>query len=280
MIKLFIDSGCNLSEELKNKYDISVLETDLYFNGTTYKSGVTWEYFSPQELYDSMCNGDLPEISQPSIGNWTEQLKSKIKSPEDEIVYIATSSKIAGSLRVFNILMNMNHEILNKLHVIESAFGAPTTEFIILEIAKSLSETTSFEEIQKRVNEINQLIHIYDISETMKNWAFTGRTDITKKLTYPEGIPLIKGMPNGLFVPIGLFNSFEEALNKFSEEMSDFKPNKCVINYAYNTYTNWISDFKKVILNRNKNCEILAEHIASPTATAIHGLNSVNVAFI
>ena len=280
MIKLFIDSGCNLSKELKEKYGISVLETEIRFNGIDYKSGVTWEYFSPQEMYDFMSKGGLPEISQSSIGNWMEQLKEKIESPSDEIVYIATSSKIAGSFRVFNILMNMNHDIPNRLHVVESIFGGPSPELITLETARNLTKNSTFEDIRNFVDEMKGNIHLYDISGSMKSWVFTGRADKSKKFEYPEGIPLIKGIPDGAFVPMGLFHSFEDALDRFSEEMKSLKVNKCVFNYTYNTSPDLIDRFKEIVLDGNADCEILADHISSPTSSAISGLDSVNVAFI
>lgn len=280
MIKLFVDSGCNLSKELKEKYDISVLETDLIFNDKSYKSGVAWEYFSPKELDDYMRSGGLPEISQSSIGDWSNQLKDKIKSSEDDILYISTSSKCSGSLRVFNILINTLN-LSNKIYIIEGRFGGNSIELLALEAGRLIFDGNNINYIIDYLNEINQRLKIYDISSSMKHWAFTGRTDRVKSFTYQSGIPLIKGMDSGLFAPIGFFLRFENAINTLSEDIASnsYVPKKCVFNYAYGTNPEWIDKFKKMIL-KNGDCEVLADHISSPTTTAINGPDSVSAAFI
>lgn len=277
MIKIIVESGSNLTAELLKKYDISYLRTEVSYKDKIYPSSLEWEYFSPEDLINYMKEGNLPEISQPAVGKWVEEIKEILKEGKD-IAYLATSSHLAGSVRAFNIAKKLI-KTNQRLEVFEIAGAAGTIELIALKISKNLTEKTTFEDIQKQVDDFNSKVHFYGLPESLRQWAFSGRAQGKKDFSYPAGYPVVKGRPDGAIRPLGLYESQEEAFKAFEEDIKDIKASECVINYMYDTDLSKIKRMEEIMTN-TLGCKILAETMHCPSCTCVGGVNSVDVAFV
>lgn len=277
MVKIVVDSGSDFPKELLEKYNLSYLKFETTYNGIVYPSSLEWEYFSKEDLVNSMLNGYLPSISQPSLGAWMNQINEFLKEGRD-ILYISIPSALSGGVRVFNVLKKLI-KTDRKIDIVEVNGAGPVPELVALEILNNLKEEDTIEDIKAKVNDMNDKLHFYMISESMRQWAFSGRADDKIDFTYPKGVPLLKGNKDGTIRPMCLCDSFDDALSRLKKEIEGLKAEKCVINYTYGTYDEWLSRFEKTMVDC-LGCKIIAKDFHSPTVTSVTGVNSISVAFI
>lgn len=274
MIKLVLTSASNFTKELLDKYNLSYLKCEIVYKDKHYPSSLTWDYLSKEELINYMKNGGIVSVAQPPVGEWVKELNELLKEDRD-IVCLLFSEKIGGAVRAFNIAKSLI-KTDKKLNYVEINGGGPCEELFALELVDFIKEDTSFEEIKSFTDDLNSRLHYYAISESMRQWAYTGRSNDKKvEVSYPKGLPVIKDTGKLL----GLYESFDKALEKFKEDTKQYKATKCVINYVYDTYSDWIDKFEKTIID-TLGCKIIAKNEQGPTNTCIEGINSVNVAFI
>lgn len=88
-IKILSDSTCDLSQELLQKYDITLVPLSVIKDGKDYKDGIT---ITPADIFSHVANGGaLCSTSAVSIGEY-EELFSKYVSAYDGIIHINIGS--------------------------------------------------------------------------------------------------------------------------------------------------------------------------------------------
>lgn len=278
MIKLVLSSASNFTPELLKKYNLDYLKYEVVFKDNHYLSLLDWSNISKEDFINYMSNNNYVTIAHPPIGEWVSEFNELLKSGQDLACLITTHS-LGGACRAFNITKSLINADKN-IYLLEANGSGPVEELIALKLVNFIKEDTSFEEIKSYVNFLNNSIHFYAISESMKQWTYTGRSNDKKKdFSYPEGVPVMKGQPDGHIFPLCLCKDFNEGLEKLKEDIKDLKATECVINYTYKTYPEWISTFEKTIVD-TLGCKVIAKNIHGQTVTCVEGLNSVDVAFI
>lgn len=92
-IKITTDSTCDLSQELLEKYDISVLPLTVVKAGEAYRDRVT---ITPTEIFEHVANGgDLCSTTALNIGEYTEFFE-KTAQEYDGIIHINLGSAFSS----------------------------------------------------------------------------------------------------------------------------------------------------------------------------------------
>ena len=87
-VKIIADSTCDLSKDLLEKYDISVLPLHIVLGDKEYKDGLE---ISPDEIYEwSNTNKEAPKTSAAAISD-TIDIYSKYLKSCDEIICFSIS---------------------------------------------------------------------------------------------------------------------------------------------------------------------------------------------
>lgn len=92
-VKIFVDTGADLSEKLRTEYDIDIINFLCVFDETSYVAG---EELSVEEFYEKLLASDkLPTTSQTPPGVMYDKLSQAAKE-YDTVIYFTLSSKASG----------------------------------------------------------------------------------------------------------------------------------------------------------------------------------------
>ena len=100
MVKIISDSTCDLSKELLEKYDVSILPLHILLGDKECEDG---KNITPDEIYHwSDEHKTTPKTSAPSLDNAIEMLKPYAQNNQ-EVVCFAISGEMSTSGNVFRL---------------------------------------------------------------------------------------------------------------------------------------------------------------------------------
>ena len=154
MIRIVADSTCDLSKDLIEKYDITILPLHIILGDEEFLDRVT---ITPDEIYKwSDANNTTPKTSAAGIDDTISVLKPIIEAG-DEVVMFSIASGMSTTINVFRMAVQ-ELDAEDKVRVIDSANLSTGIGLQVIEAAcmaragKSLDEiATAIEEIKPRV---------------------------------------------------------------------------------------------------------------------------------
>ena len=162
-VKIIADSTCDLSKDLLEKYDISVLPLHIVLGDKEYKDGLE---ISPDEIYEwSNTNKEAPKTSAAAISD-TIDIYSKYLKSYDEIICFSISGQMSTTVNV----MRMAAEELDsedKIHIIDSENLSTGGGLLVIEAAIMAKEGKSGIEIIESINELKPLVRASFIVDTL-----------------------------------------------------------------------------------------------------------------
>lgn len=152
-IKIFTDSTSDLSPEIIEKHDISIVPLYVSFYNETYKDGID---IDTDELYQKVKEtNQLPKTSAPSPADFQDYFRPFIEKGMD-IIYIGISSKISSTIRnaklVADELKESNIEIVDSQNL-SSGIGLLVMKAVSL-AEKGLNVLEVAEEVRKLVPKV------------------------------------------------------------------------------------------------------------------------------
>lgn len=143
MIKIMSDSTCDLSQELVEKYDVSILPLHVVLGDKEYLDGVE---IAQDEIYAwADENKTTPKTSAPSIDEVIQMMKPYIDAG-DEIITFSISSTMSATNNVMR-LAAQDLEAEDRVHVIDSANLSTGIGLLVLKAAEMAKEGKSAAEI-------------------------------------------------------------------------------------------------------------------------------------
>ena len=162
-VKIIADSTCDLSKDLLEKYDISVLPLHIVLGDKEYKDGLE---ISPDEIYEwSNANKEAPKTSAAAISD-TIDIYSKYLKSCDEIICFSISGQMSTTVNV----MRMAAEELDsedKIHIIDSENLSTGGGLLVIEAAIMAKEGKSGIEIIESINELKPFVRASFIVDTL-----------------------------------------------------------------------------------------------------------------
>ena len=162
-IKIIADSTCDLSPELIEKYNISILPLHIVLGEKEYKDGLE---ISPDEIYDwSNTTKEAPKTSAVSFTDAVELFKTNLESADELICF-----SISGQMSTTNNVMRMAAEELeaeDKIHIIDSANLSTGGGLLVIEAAILASEGKSSKEIIEAIEAFKPLVRSSFIVDTL-----------------------------------------------------------------------------------------------------------------
>lgn len=163
MIKIISDSTCDLSKELIEKYNISILPLHIHLGEEEYQDGVS---ITPDELYVwSDANNTTPKTSAASMGEAIDAFQPHINSG-DEIICFTISSSMSANYKVM-CLAAEDLDAEDKIHVIDSANLSTGIGLLVIEAAIMAQEGKSADEIVARIEELKPLVRASFVVDTL-----------------------------------------------------------------------------------------------------------------
>lgn len=163
MVKIISDSTCDLSKELLQKYEVSILPSHIILGGKEFEDG---QDISPDDIYHwSDEHKTTPKTSAPALDKAIELLRPYVEAGR-EVVCFSISEDMSTSANV----MRLAAEELNGSHlvaVINSANLSTGIGLMIIEAAIMAQEGKNAQEIVGKIEALKPLVRASFIVDTL-----------------------------------------------------------------------------------------------------------------
>jgi len=163
MVKVLSDSTCDLSQELLDKYDISIIPLHIVKGEEELEDGTDIDISALYEWAD--LNRTTPKTSAPSFETAMEIMKPFLDEGE-EIVCFSISSEMSTS---GNVIRMAAEELCaeDRVTVIDSRNLSTGIGLLVVEAAIMAASNSSREEIINRINELIPLVRASFVVDTL-----------------------------------------------------------------------------------------------------------------
>ncbi len=163
MIKIVSDSTCDLSKDLIEKYDISVIPLHIILGEEDYGDGKS---ITPDEIYKwSDANNTTPKTSAISIEEAVDAIKPALDAGMEVIVFT-----IAGGMSTTNNVFHLavsELEAEDKVRIIDSANLSTGVGLQVIEAACMAQEGKSLDEIVATIATITPKVRASFVVDTL-----------------------------------------------------------------------------------------------------------------
>ena len=152
--QIFADSCCDLSKELRKEIGVKYFHMGLVVDGEEKRADLDWEDYKPEEFYGWLKEGKKIKTTQVSIPEFIAEATPILEQGLD-IVYLACSSALSGSVNVFELA---KEELLEKfpdrkMIAVDTLTAAYTQGLLVRMAAEKQKEGLAIEELVKWVEE-------------------------------------------------------------------------------------------------------------------------------
>lgn len=147
MVKIIADSTCDLSSDLLEKYDISIIPLHIVLGEEEYEDGRS---ITPDEIYKwSDEHNATPKTSAASIEQVSAEF-AKYLTEYDEIVVFTISSQMSTTINVMRMAAQ-DLEVEERVHVIDSQNLSTGIGLMVIEAAILAKQGKSGAEIEETI---------------------------------------------------------------------------------------------------------------------------------
>lgn len=163
MVKVISDSTCDLSKELLEKYDISILPLHILLGEDEYEDG---RDITIEEIYEwSEAHKETPKTSAPSIERTIELFEPYVKKG-DEIVCFSISGTMSSSGNIMRMAAEQL-EAESSIHVIDSQNLSTGIGLLVVEAAAMAKDGRTSQEIVQRMEELIPRVRASFVVDTL-----------------------------------------------------------------------------------------------------------------
>lgn len=163
MVKIISDSTCDLSQELLEKYEVSILPLHVILGEKECEDGIN---ITPDEIYQwSDEHKTTPKTSAPALDRAMDLLKPYVEDGR-EVVCFSISEDMSSSANV----MRLAAEELQGSHlvtVINSESLSTGIGLLVIEAARMALEGKSAKEISQKIEELKPLVRASFVVDTL-----------------------------------------------------------------------------------------------------------------
>ncbi|AYO30428.1 MAG: fatty acid kinase fatty acid binding subunit [Thermoanaerobacteraceae bacterium] len=214
-ISIVTDSTADLSPELLEKYNITVVPLKIFFGDEEFHEGVD---ITPAQFYDKLrTSPHHPRTSQPSPAEFAACYE-KLSQKADHIISIHLSSKLSGTYQSAVLAKDM---VKVPVDVIDSKGASMMIGFTVLEAAKAAKEGRDRQSILHLIDDMIRKIKVYFVVDTLDYLQKGGR--IGKASAFLGNLLNIKPMltiKDGLVAPVEKIRGKARVLDKLLEKVS------------------------------------------------------------
>lgn len=163
MIRIFADSTSDLSKELIERYNITIIPLHIVLGDKEYRDGTE---ITCDEIYQwSDENKTTPKTSAPSIQDAIDAFSGPIEAG-DEIIIFAISEKMSTTANVFRMAAD-ELDATDRVSVIDSANLSTGIGLLVLEAAIKAGEGMARADIVSYIESIKPLVRASFVVDTL-----------------------------------------------------------------------------------------------------------------
>ena len=162
-VKIISDSTCDLSKELVEKYNISILPLHIVLGEAEYKDG---EEIGPDEIYKwADENKTTPKTSAIAITDVMDAYEKWLKD-YDEVVIFSISGKMSTTVNVMRMGAD-ELEVEDRVFVVDSENLSTGSGLLVIEAAIMAQEGKSAKEIVACIEELKSRVKASFVVDTL-----------------------------------------------------------------------------------------------------------------
>lgn len=163
MVKIVSDSTCDLSQELLQRYDVSILPLHILLGEQEYEDG---QDIFPDEIYQwSDKNKTTPKTSAPALDRVMDLLRPYVAEGR-EIICFAISESMSTSANVMRIAAE-ELEAEKLVTVIDSANLSTGIGLLVIEAATMAQNGKNAQDIVKKIEELKPFVRASFVVDTL-----------------------------------------------------------------------------------------------------------------
>lgn len=252
-VRIVTDSTIDVSKEILDEYEITVVPLSITIDSNTYTDGVD---LTPNEFIKMMMDSDeLPKSSQPPTGKFLE-VYDNLSKDGSSIISIHMTKGMSGTMQSAQGASQMSAADVT---VVDSMFISKALGFQVLEAAKMAKNGYTKEQILQRVEEIRKNTTLYITVDTLDNLVKGGRIGKGKALIGSLlNIKPIASLQDGVYTPIGKVRSQSQAIKYLVKQFADDVKGKTVkaVGIAHADAFDLALKLKQAIADINPNCPV------------------------
>jgi len=177
-IAIVTDSTSDIPEDLRKKYDISIIPLTVHFGHEEYVDN--GRDLTLEEFYERLrTSPHFPTTSQPSPGSFIKLYKSLLEGHKS-VISIHISDKLSATMG--SALVALKDLRGQDITVIDSRAAHAPLGLIVLKAARMNSQGSTKEEIIKEVDNMIKKVKAFILPRTLENLARGGRIGKAKNL--------------------------------------------------------------------------------------------------
>ena len=217
-IKIIADSTCDLSKELVEKYDVTVIPLCVVMGENSYYDGVE---VTPDEIYKwADANKTTPKTAALSFDKTLEILRP-FMDEGDDIIFFGISSKMSTTCNVARLIAEQ--EEYDRLFVIDSLNLSTGIGLQVLRAAEMAKDGSTAEEIVRAIENASGKVRASFIVDTLTYLSRGGRcTAVTALLASAFKLhPMIVVKDGAMGVDKKFRGKLPVALTNYFNELKD-----------------------------------------------------------
>lgn len=224
MIKIVVDSACDLPEDYMKEKNIKIIPLYLKVGDKFYRDGVD---IKSEEFVELIKKERNISTSQPPLPDFINTYK-EILDKGDEILSIHVTGKGSGT---FNTAKIAKEELKSeKIDVLDSQNISTGYGFIVKKVVEFIEKGLSRKEILKIFNSLISKVELFFTLDTLQYVFKGGRVDDVKNLIFKvldtKPILTVKdGLPKVFKIVRGRKNSLKELTNVINNKLKVSKEN-------------------------------------------------------
>lgn len=238
-IKVLVDSCSDVSGELLEKYNMDYVKMNTVYQGKETTASLTWENYSPQELYGVMRNGDRITTTQVPAAEFDRAFKQYLGEGYD-VVYVGCSLKQSGSVNTGTVVAK---EVLAdypgaKIECIDSLNASMGEGMIGIYAANLVKEGLSFGEVVEKTLAIRKKVNQFVTVGTLEWLRKAGRVKASSAFfgnlmgVKPILISDIEGYQTPVKKVKGRLNSINALVDMLAESIENAAEQTVYISHA------------------------------------------------
>jgi hypothetical protein len=231
-IALLTDSGCDLPQEILERYQIHVIPFTLHFGDTFFLDRIT---LMPREFYARLRSSPIrPTTSQPSVREFINRYEYLLDQYQS-VIAIHFSENLTGTFATSQKAANeVSRRTGKRINVVNSASLTGGEGLLVLRVAQAIDEGISYDEIVKLAQEWKAKIVLRVGFDSLRYIVQGGRVSplkgfITRIIDLKPAIAITpEGKPKVLSLSLSVKGSLLKVLKNITREIAG----KAVWGYA------------------------------------------------
>lgn len=277
-IAITSDSTCDLSEELLQQNQITLLPLTVTLGDKYFKDG---KDICPQDIFDFVDKtGDLPKTAAPSVSDYEEFFRPFVEQGKT-VIHFNISSKASGS---HGFAATAAKEFGGKVFVVDSLALSTGQGLLVMKACDLRREGKSAQEIFDTVMALREKVNTSFIPDTLLYLYKGGRCSTlsyygSKVLSIH---PLIS-MKNGALYPKKKYKGkmarcLKNYIHDLAEEYPAYDSTRCFITHS--SADKELVDEAKELVAQLFHFDSVVETVAGSIITSHCGRNTIGVLFI